>query len=191
MKLNGPFILCLLLFVGCAGNTGPVEKTGQEKKDTVASMEATKVAEETEVLTPRHKPGLKNYDGVWYFGSTSPDADKATPLYEYFKLVFKGDVIHGVGFGDWMQGSEPWSITMDGVFVSKNKINMKLNYTQEGYPPFVSEETWEMVLDDYGVYRLYRKSWKKKGSEISAGGADEYAEVTLEFIPEFYREKLK
>ena len=191
MKFNGSFILCLLLFVGCAGNPKPVEKTDPEKKDTTVETEETKATEETEVLTPKHKPGLKNYDGVWYFGSTSPNANKATPLYEYFKLVFEGDTIHGVGFGDWMQGSEPWSIAMNGVFVSKNKINMKLSYTQEGYQPFASEETWEMVLDDYGVYRLYRKAWKKKASEISAGGADEYAEETLEFIPEFYREKLK
>src|SRR5689334_13094736 len=68
----------------------------------------------------------------FYFESTSPNASRATPLYEYIKISLLNDIVWGAGTGDFMAGSEPWTLSFKGLFVDKNNMKLNVTYLQEG-----------------------------------------------------------
>jgi len=125
------------------------------------------------------RPGASLYKSaecatVKYYESVSPNAAKKTPLYEYIKFSYKGQRIWGVGAGDFMEGTEPWTLLFNGTFLNYDHMKLKVRYDQEGKEPFTTEEEWVM---DIGNRRLYRPDWKKSDNEM---GASEYYNIELD-----------
>jgi len=114
------------------------------------------------------------------FESVSPNAFKATPLYEYLKISWLNDSIWGSGTGDFMAGSEPWALSFSGKFEGNNmKLNVK--YRQEGKDTLITTEVWTLDLKNK---RLHRKDHVASHNSM---GAAEYAKIKCDEIPEYYK----
>jgi hypothetical protein len=119
------------------------------------------------------RPGSKKYSSCdcakeTYFESISPNPEKKTTLYEYIKIFNKDNMVWGIGGGDFMEGSEPWTISFGGLLDDENKMKLEVNYTPDVKAPFTETETWVL---DIGNNRLYRPDWAKSNNEL---GASEY-----------------
>ncbi|MEO5645547.1 MAG: hypothetical protein ABIQ40_02775 [Bacteroidia bacterium] len=112
-----------------------------------------------------------------YFESTSPNAMRATPLYEYLKFTFQNDSVWGHGAGDFMQGSAPWKIFFRGKLISDNSMKLYVTYYIEDKVANGTTEVWTM---DKKKGRLYRKGWAASKSGM---GAEEYHWVEAADIP--------
>ena len=117
-----------------------------------------------------------------YFESVSPNASRKTPLYEYLSLSYLDSLVWGAGAGDFMEGSEPWTLLFDGVFTDKSTLKLRIYYTPQHGEPFTETEIW--VLDPKNK-RLYRNDWTKSNR---TGGAAEYHGIDAEDIPAKYTE---
>lgn len=99
------------------------------------------------------------------FESTSPNAMKATPLYEYLEITCIDDTVWGVGAGDFMAGSQPWTLSFNGKLTEEQNMELSVTYYQEGEIPFTTSEIWSLDLENE---RLYRKDWAKSKNQMGA-----------------------
>ncbi len=120
----------------------------------------------------------------FYFASTSPNAMKATPLYEYLNITIIDDSVWGIGAGDFMAGSQPWVLSFKGKLTKEKNMKLSVTYNQEGEAPFTNTETWTLGLN----YKcLYRNDWKKSTNHM---GAAEYHRIESSEIPRMYADQL-
>lgn len=118
------------------------------------------------------------------FESTSPNAMKATPLYEYLEITCIDDTIWGVGAGDFMADSQPWTLSFNGKLTEEKNMELSVTYNQEGEVPFATSEIWSLDLENE---RLYRKDWAKSKIQM---GASEYHSIKCNEIPEDYTDQI-
>jgi len=114
------------------------------------------------------------------FESTSPNAMKATPLYEYLKITCIDDSVWGVGAGDFTQGSQPWTLSFSGKLTKEKNMKLSVTYNQEDEETFTTSEVWTLDLENN---RLYRKEWKNSDNQM---GASEYHRIGCSEIPGEY-----
>ena len=119
-----------------------------------------------------------------YFESTSPNANKATPLYEYLKISYLNEMVWGEGAGDFMMGSQPWKLFFRGV-ITENNMKLKVTYLQSGEVPFTVSETWTI---DIKKGRLYRKDWAASKNSM---GASEYHKIESHEVPKEYANSIE
>lgn len=118
------------------------------------------------------------------FESTSPNAMKATPLYEYLKITIIDDTVWGVGAGDFMAGSQPWTLSFKGKLTDEKNLKLSVTYDQEDEDTFTTTETWTLDLKNN---RLYRNDWKNSDNQM---GASEYHRIGCGEIPEGYADQI-
>jgi hypothetical protein len=113
------------------------------------------------------KPGKKPAETLC-FGSVSPNAFKATPLYDYLKLsMYTDGSVEGMGAGFVMQGDMQWITNIKGTLTG-DTLKLKVTYEVEnadydGYRgPFTSSETWYFGNDKKHLWRkdcIGLKNW--------------------------------
>lgn len=131
------------------------------------------------------RPGSRIYERAelpdeMYFESTPPHAMKKNPLYEYLSLSYKDSLVWGAGAGDFMEGSEPWTLLFDGAFIDKNTMKLRIDYTPKRGIPFTETGVWTL---DAKNKRLYRNDWAKSNHTM---GAAEYHGIDADDIPSDY-----
>jgi hypothetical protein len=166
-------MLSLLMSCSTTGNEPSPKKEKNSEIDRKVSSEAN-----GEEVTSNEKTTAE----VLYFESTSPNAERKTSLYEYIKLSYEDGMIWGLGAGDFMEGSEPWTLSFSGIFPDGDEKNMELEvkYKQDGNKQFTEKEVW--VLDIKNK-RLYRPNWEKSDNQT---GASEYHLIKASDLPEEY-----
>ncbi|CAN5814396.1 hypothetical protein BH11BAC7_BH11BAC7_02150 [soil metagenome] len=112
-----------------------------------------------------------------YYESTSPNAMRATPLYEYLKITFQDDSVWGHGAGDFMQGSAPWKIFFRGKLTDENSMQLYVTYYIDGKVANGTTEVWTM---DKKKGRLYRK---ERAASKGGMGSEEYHRIEAADIP--------
>ena len=118
-----------------------------------------------------------------YFESTSPDASRATPLYEYIKISYLNNMVWGTGSGDYMAGSQPWTLFFRGV-LSENNMTLNVTYRQIGEASSTTSEVWTL---DLKAGRLYRKDWAGSKNPM---GASEYHKIESYEIPKEHADNM-
>jgi hypothetical protein len=125
------------------------------------------------------------------FGSVSPNANRATPLYDYLKFSIRKDgQVEGMGGGFVMAGAQRWISNIKGT-QSGDSLKLLVTYEvenpeYEGYRgPFTSSETW---FFGPGRERLFRKDCAALKNWM---GLDEYYHIEAKEIPEDVASRLR